>query len=77
MNDKIHAKVKELGYCCPYGFFGCNQRKSDSLVKLSTKLDLSVRTISYCRDKIRQGEIRCENQPNCRAAEIERKLSGT
>lgn len=77
MNDKIHNKAKELGYCCPYAFFALNQRKSDSLVKLAIKLDVSVRTISYCREKIREGELKCLDQPNCRAAEIERKISGS
>lgn len=77
MNDKIHNNVEALGYCCPYAFFCLNQRKSDSKAKLAQKASVSERTITYCRSKLADGTMLCELKPNCRAAEIERKLSGT
>lgn len=77
MNDKIHDNTKALGYCCPYAFFGCNQRKTDSKAKLAGKAGVSLRTITYCKLRIKQGDMKCEDKPNCRAAEIERKISGS
>ena len=65
MNDKINKKTTELGYCCPFAYFHLNQRKSDSLTKLSRKLDVSERTVSYCRARVRDGDIRCQGLATC------------
>lgn len=64
-NDRIHKNVEALGYCCPYGFFGCNQRRSDSTTKLARKADLGYSTIKFNRRKIREGEMTCEGKENC------------
>lgn len=70
-NDRIHAAAEAIGYCCPYGFFGCNQRKSDSYTKLGKKLSLSKETIKFNLRKIRQGKLACEKKEGCRRDEFQ------
>lgn len=70
-NDRIHKIVEDLGYCCPYAFFGCNQRKSDSKRKLAQKSGLSISTIKFNKRKFNSGEMKCEEKINCQRGNFE------
>lgn len=70
-NDRIHKNVTALGYCCPYGFFGCNKRKSDSVSKLAQKADVAHSTIEFNKRKIRNGLMECEGKEGCLRQQFE------
>lgn len=65
-NDKIYKVCAEMGYCCPYAFFLLNSSKHDTRKRLAKKLGLAEVTIKYNRHRLKVGELKCENSPDCK-----------
>lgn len=54
---KIQRRIRELGYCCYWGFF--EQNRSLTAIELAEVLQCCERTAKYWRKKFKTKQIDC------------------
>lgn len=55
---KLQAKLDELGYCCPYGYFLINRNRGTK--ELAGETGLTPRTVRWYKRRIITGTCQCE-----------------
>lgn len=64
-NHRFAVNVKELGYCCAFGFLAVHSKKRHTHQVVAAIASVGKSTIEFNRRKMRNGELSCEGCANC------------